>query len=58
MELQQKSKVTGKFYLVSSLTLEEKVRLGFDKSVIEELGKVNEEQKKSHVKKRKKEDVN
>lgn len=56
MEIQQKSKVTGRFYLVSSLSLEEKVRLGFDESVVEDLKKVNEEQKKSPAKKRKKDD--
>ena len=56
MEALQKSKVNGRYYLVSSLKMEEKVRLGFDKEVVKELKKVNSEQKKSHAKKPKKED--
>ncbi len=56
MENLQKSPVNKKFYLVSSLTLEAKVRLGFDKAVVKDLKKVNTEQKKSPVKKRKKDD--
>jgi hypothetical protein len=54
MEPLQKSTVTGRYYRVSSLSLAEKVKLGFDKSVVEDLKKVNEEQKKSPAKKRKK----
>ncbi len=56
MEALQKSPVNKKFYLVSSLSLEAKVRLGFDKAVVKDLKKVNTEQKKSPVKKRKKDD--
>ena len=56
MEALQKSKVNGKYYLVSSLSLDEKVRLGFNKEVVSELKKVNSEQKKSHARKPKKED--
>lgn len=55
MDTLQKSKVDDNFYLVSSLTLEEKVRLGFDKAVVKELKEVNPEIKKSRVKKRKEE---
>ncbi len=56
MEVLQKSKINNKFYRVSTLSLEEKVKLGFDKAVVNDLKKVNEEQKKSPVKKRKKDD--
>lgn len=57
----KKSKVTGKYYNVETLTLEDKVRLGFDSEVVEELKSIPE-QKKSLVieqkepKKRKKKD--
>ena len=53
MEVLKKSKVDGKYYLVSSLNLEEKVKLGFDKEVVKELKKVDVEQKKSRAKKQK-----
>lgn len=52
----KKSKITGKFYTVESLTLEDKMRLGFDNEVVEDLKKVDEEEKKSRVRKRKDED--
>lgn len=51
----QKSKVTGKYYNVETLTLDEKIRLGFDKSAKKDLDKVPIVEKKSHVKKEKKE---
>lgn len=50
----QKSPVTKKWYTVESLTLEEKVQLGFDKEVVKELKEVPAAQKKSHAKKEKK----
>jgi len=56
MEVLQKSPVTRKFYRLSSLSLDDKIRLGFDKAVVDELKTVNEEEKKSRVKRRKDED--
>jgi hypothetical protein len=55
METLQKSPVNKKFYLVSSLSLETKIKLGFNKAVVNDLKKVDQEQKKSPVKKRKEE---
>ncbi len=43
-------------YFLEDLTLEDKIRLGLDKAVVDDLKKVNAEQKKSPVKKRKRED--
>jgi hypothetical protein len=49
----KKSNITGRYYSVESLSLEEKIRLGFDREAVSELKKVKPEQKKSPVKKRK-----
>lgn len=51
----EKSPVTKKWYTVESLSLEEKVQLGFDEAVVKELKEVPTEQKKSRAKKGKKE---
>jgi hypothetical protein len=45
----KKSPVNGKWYEVNSLSVDEKLKLGFDKEIVEELKAVNEE-KKSLVK--------
>lgn len=50
----QKSPINGKWYNVDDLTLDEKMRHGFDKEVVSDLKEVNE-QKKSPVKNIKKE---
>ena len=51
----KKSKITGKYYSVDTLSSDEKLKLGFDKEIVENLKKVDPEQKKSRVKKRKEE---
>ena len=47
----KKSKVNGKWYHVDTLTLEEKVRLGFDDEVVEDLKKEDTKKKENLVKK-------
>lgn len=41
----KKSPKTGKYYAVDSLTLEEKIRLGFDKDAVKEVKSIPEEKK-------------
>lgn len=50
----QKSPITGKYYQVESLSLDEKLKLGFDAEAVKELKSIPEE-KKSPVEKPKKE---